>query len=225
VPAHPVARALLSAAGIPVAAPSANLFSRPSPTRASHVLDDLAGRIDLVVDGGATHVGVESTVLDLSGEVPTILRPGAVSIEMLRDILPRVERRESHAVSSGAMKSPGLLERHYSPRAPLTVYDGSDGVARLVRDACASMAGGQRLGIMAADEDRDALSDVVRHGTRATIVYLGSERDLATVASRLYAVIRELDASGVDRILVRGFPGDDGLAAAVRDRLSRASAP
>jgi molybdopterin-guanine dinucleotide biosynthesis protein len=87
------------------------------------------------------------------------------------------------------------------------------------------MADGQRLGIMAADEDRDALSDVVRHGARATIVYLGSERDLATVASRLYAVIRELDASGVDRILVRGFPGDDGLAAAVRDRLSRASAP
>ena len=224
VPAHPVARALLTAAGIPVAAPSANLFSRPSPTRASHVLDDLAGRIDLVVDGGATHVGVESTVLDLSGEVPTILRPGAVSIEMLRDVLPRVERRASHAPSSGAMKSPGLLERHYSPRAPLTVYDGSDGVARLVRDACASMAGGQRLGIMAADEDRDALSDVVRHG-RATIVYLGSERDLATVASRLYALIRELDASGVDRILVRGFPGDDGLAVAVRDRLSRASAP
>jgi L-threonylcarbamoyladenylate synthase len=225
VPAHPVARALLTAAGIPVAAPSANLFSRPSPTRASHVLDDLAGRIDLVVDGGATHVGVESTVLDLSGEVPTILRPGAVSIEMLRNVLPRVERRASHPPSSGAMKSPGLLERHYSPRAPLTVYDGSDGVARLVRDACASMADGQRLGIMAADEDRDALSDVVRHGARATIVYLGSERDLATVASRLYAVIRELDASGVDRILVRGFPGDDGLAAAVRDRLSRASAP
>lgn len=223
VPAHPVARALLTAAGIPVAAPSANLFSRPSPTRASHVLDDLDGRIDLVVDGGATHVGVESTVLDLSGEVPTILRPGAVSIEMLRDILPRVERRASHAPSPGAMKSPGLLERHYSPRAPLTVYDGSDGVARLARDACASMAGGQRLGIMAADEDREALSDVVRHGPRATIVYLGSERDLATVASRLYAAIRELDASGVDRILVRGFPGDDGLAVAIRDRLSRAS--
>jgi molybdopterin-guanine dinucleotide biosynthesis protein len=76
---------------------------------------------------------------------------------------------------------------------------------------------------MAADEDRDALSDVVRHGARATIVYLGSERDLATVASRLYALIRELDRSGVDRILVRGFPGDDGLAVAIRDRLSRAS--
>ncbi|HKH72492.1 MAG TPA: Sua5 family C-terminal domain-containing protein, partial [Vicinamibacterales bacterium] len=169
--------------------------------------------------------GVESTVLDLSGEVPTILRPGAVSIDMLREILPRVERRSAEALLSAAMKSPGLLERHYSPRAPLTAYDGSDGVARLVRDACTSMANGQRLGIMAADEDRDALSDVERHRGRATIAYLGSERDLPTVASRLYAAIRELDASGVDRILARGFPGDDGLAAAIRDRLSRASVP
>jgi len=223
VPAHPVARALLIAAGVPVAAPSANLFSRPSPTRASHVMDDLAGRIDFVVDGGATQVGVESTVLDLSGEVPTILRPGAVSIDMLREILPRVERRSVDAPSSGAMKSPGLLERHYSPRAPLTVYDGRDSVARLVRDACSFIASGQRLGIMAADEDRDALSIVERHGPLATIVSLGSERDHVTVASRLYAAIRELDSSGVDRILVRDFPGSNGLAVAVRDRLRRAS--
>jgi L-threonylcarbamoyladenylate synthase len=121
------------------------------------------------------------------------------------------------------MKSPGLLERHYSPRAPLTVYDGSDSVARLVRDACSFIASGQRLGIMAADEDRDALSVVERHGPLATIVSLGSERDHVTVASRLYAAIRELDASGVDRILVRDFPGSDGLAVAVRDRLRRAS--
>jgi L-threonylcarbamoyladenylate synthase len=223
VPAHRVARALLAAAGVPIAAPSANLFSRPSPTRASHVLDDLAGRIDLVIDGGATQVGVESTVLDLSGATPTILRPGAISIDMLREILPHVERRSSDAPVAGAMASPGLLERHYSPRAPLTLYDGGDSVARLARDACMSLADGQRLGIMAADEDRDALSDVARFDAGATIVYLGSEHDLATVAARLYAAVRELDASGVDRILVRDFPGDDGLAAAIRDRLRRAS--
>jgi L-threonylcarbamoyladenylate synthase len=222
VPAHPVARALLAAAGLPIAAPSANLFSRPSPTRASHVLDDLAGRIDLVVDGGPTQVGVESTVLDLSGDVPTILRPGAVSLDMLRAILPRVERRAADAPASGAMPSPGLLERHYSPRAPLTVYDGADAVVRLVHDACAALAQGQRLGIMAADEDRSALSEVARDGSRAAIAYLGSEHDLTTVASRLYAAMRELDSSGVDRLLARGFPGEDGLAVAVRDRLRRA---
>jgi L-threonylcarbamoyladenylate synthase len=224
VPAHPVAQALLTAAGVPVAAPSANLFSRPSPTRASHVLDDLSGRIDIVIDGGPTRVGVESTVLDLSGDVPTILRPGAVSLDMLRAIVPRVERRTDDAPASGALPSPGLLERHYSPRAPLTVYDGSDAVARLVRDACASIAEGQRVGIMVADEDRPALTSVERLAPRPSIVELGSERDLATVASRLYAALRELDASGVNRILARGFPGDEGLAAAIRDRLRRASA-
>ena len=223
VPAHPVARALLAAAGIPVAAPSANLFSRPSPTRASHVLDDLSGRIDIVVDGGSTQVGVESTVLDVSGDVPTILRPGAVSLRMLRELLPCVEQRSPDVSAAGAMPSPGLLERHYSPRAPLIVYDGEshETVARLVRDACTSLTAGLQVGIMAADEDRAALA-AERLESRATVVYLGSERDLATVASRLYAAMRELDATGVARILTRNFPGDDGLAAALRDRLRRA---
>jgi L-threonylcarbamoyladenylate synthase len=223
VPAHPVARALLAAANLPVAAPSANLFSRPSPTRASHVLDDLAGRIDLVVDGGPTQVGVESTVLDLSGDVPTILRPGAVSIDMLRTLLPRVERRAADAPASAAMPSPGLLDRHYSPRAPLTLFEGDDALSRLVREACASIDQRHRIGIMAADEDRPALSEMARPASQVSIVYLGSEHDLATAASRLYAAMRELDAAGVGRILVRGFPGEDGLAAAIRDRLRRAS--
>jgi L-threonylcarbamoyladenylate synthase len=225
VPAHPVARALLAAAGIPVAAPSANLFSRPSPTRASHVLDDLADRIDLVVDGGPTQVGVESTVLDLSSDVPTVLRPGVISLDMLRGVVPRVELRSPDTPARGAMPSPGMLERHYAPRAPLAVYDGntSDAVARLVDDARASIAQGRRVGIMLADEDRDALVEVERDGARATVRYLGSAQDLATVASRLYASMRELDAAGVDRILVRGFPGEDGLAVAIRDRLRRAS--
>jgi L-threonylcarbamoyladenylate synthase len=223
VPSHPVARALLIAAGIPIAAPSANLFSRPSPTRASHVLDDLAGRIDLIVDGGPTTVGLESTVLDLSGDVPTMLRPGAISIEMLKAIVPRVERTSSAEAGVRAMPSPGMLERHYSPRAPLTFYEGDAGdtLVRLIRDAS---HGSGRVGVMAADEDREALVDLAARGTRVTIVYLGSQRDLATVASRLYASMRELDASGVDRILVRDFPGGDGLAVAIRDRLRRASA-
>ena len=89
IPSHPVARALLDLAGVPVAAPSANLFSRPSPTRASHVLEDLKDRIDVLVDGGATNVGIESTVLDLTGDAPTILRPGAITLEALRKVLPQ----------------------------------------------------------------------------------------------------------------------------------------
>jgi L-threonylcarbamoyladenylate synthase len=226
VPAHPVARALLKAATIPVAAPSANLFSRPSPTRAAHVLDDLDGRIDLIIDAGPTDVGVESTVLDLSGDVPTILRPGAISLEMLQAILPHVERRSSTERGQSAMPSPGMLERHYSPRAPLTLYEGEahEAVARLARAANAAIAAGARVGIMAADEDREAMADLAGLGVaRVAIAYLGSQRDLATVASRLYAVMRELDASGVDAMFVRDFPGDEGLATAIRDRLRRAA--
>jgi L-threonylcarbamoyladenylate synthase len=186
------------------------------------VLDDLAGRIDLVVDGGPTQVGLESTVLDLSGDVPTILRPGAVSLGMLRAILPRVEQRPANAPVRGAMRSPGLLERHYSPRAPLTLYEGDarEAVARLTHDARAAVAGGTRIGIIAVDEDREALAGIA--GPLATIASLGSERDPATVASRLYATMRDLDAAGVERILARSFPGDDDLADVIRDRLRRA---
>ena len=171
VPAHPVALALLEAAAIPVAAPSANLFSRPSPTRAEHVMQDLAGRIDLVLDGGPTLVGVESTVLDLTGAVPVVLRPGAVTLDMLETVVPRVEVR-SMAVADGhtaAMPSPGMLARHYSPRAPLTLYEADSSSAlpaRLVADARAHRDAGRAVGVLAADEDRAQLVDVARRAHR-----------------------------------------------------------
>jgi L-threonylcarbamoyladenylate synthase len=218
VPAHPVARALLAAAGIPIAAPSANLFSRPSPTRAAHVLQDLQGRIDIVIDGGPTQVGVESTVLDLARGVPTILRPGAVTREMLLEVLPRVDTREGAvADAAGAMASPGLLEKHYSPRARLTLYEGDAAAvaARIAEDARAQILRGRSVGIIAADEDPFDGAYVVR---------LGAAQDVAAVASRLYAALRELDEAGVDVILARGFPALSGLGVAIADRLRRASA-
>jgi L-threonylcarbamoyladenylate synthase len=201
VPAHPVAHALLAAAGIPVAAPSANLFSRPSPTRAAHVLEDLDGRIDMVLDGGPTKVGVESTVLDLSGPVPLVLRPGAVTLDMLRPLLPDVHLRDG-AATAGPQRSPGLLAKHYSPRAPLTLYEGaSERVrARLQRDAESARAAGRRVGLFLPEDDAEA------------------------VASRLYAALRELDADGVDEILACLPPGTGGLSQAVADRLRRAAA-
>jgi len=218
VPAHPVARALLAASAIPIAAPSANLFSRPSPTRAAHVLEDLNGRIDMVLDGGPTSVGVESTVLDLSRAVPTILRPGAVTLEMLLEVLPRVTSGNvtSH-IPTGAMPSPGLLAKHYSPRARLTLYEGDarSVAARMAEDARAQLARGYSVGIVAADDDPLEGAHVVR---------VGSEQDLAGVASRLYSALRDLDAAGVDVILARGFPALSGLGVAIADRLRRAAA-
>jgi len=226
VPAHPVARALLRAVGIPIAAPSANLFSRPSPTRAAHVIDDLDGRIDLIVDGGPTSVGLESTVIDLSRDRPIVLRPGAITLAMLREFLPDVEvgtlDREDRA-----MPSPGLLAKHYSPRALLTLYEGEprEAIGRLLRDAAVSLAVGDSIGIIAADEDRDVVGGISGPGgTRVEIRYLGSERNTAAIASRLYAALRELDATGVDQIFVRNFTDADGLGIAIADRLRRAAA-
>ena len=220
VPAHPVARALLAAAAVPVAAPSANLFSRPSPTRADHVLQDLGGRIDMVVDGGPTTVGVESTVLDLSREHPLVLRPGAVTLEMLRAVIEDVELVANAIVpDDGVMRSPGLLTKHYSPRAPMTLYSGDHArvLARIAADAREALGQGERVGILAADGDRAQLPDA------AHVVTVGPSDDLPSVASRLYAALRELDAAQVDRILARGFGSADGLGVAIADRLRRAA--
>lgn len=218
VPAHPVAQALLRAAATPVAAPSANLFSRPSPTRASHVLEDLDGRIDLVLDGGPTDVGVESTVLDLSTEPPTVLRPGAVTIDMLRPLLPEVRARDGES-GGGPQRSPGLLVRHYSPRAPLTLYEGPApaALARLAQDAAAAIASGRRVGVLLPDDDPIPALDVVRPP-------LGEASDAAAIAARLYAALRELDAAAVDEILARALPETAALGPAIGDRLRRAAA-
>jgi len=226
VPSHPVARALIAAAGIPVAAPSANLFSRPSPTQASHVLEDLNGRIDLIVDGGPTTIGVESTVLDLSRGTPTVLRPGAVTIEMLREILPRVELSGSPPTGDARMPSPGMLEKHYSPRAPLTLFEGRANAVlqALITAARAARAEGKVVGIIAADDDHGALTTLGERDPRVLLRTIGAEAAVETIASRLYASLRELDAAGADVILVRGFPAEHGLGVAVQDRLRRAAA-
>lgn len=218
VPAHPVARALLAEARIPIAAPSANLFSRPSPTRAAHVLADLDGRIDLVVDGGPTTVGVESTVLDLTRPQATILRPGAITLEMLREVIADVRLRDVRiATSDVPLASPGLLSRHYSPRAPMTLYEGDPGavLARITADARAAAHDGRTVAVLAADED---VLDV------ALVIRAGPLQELATVAANLYAALRELDTADVDLILARGFPAESGLGLAIQDRLRRAAA-
>jgi L-threonylcarbamoyladenylate synthase len=199
MPAHPVAHALIAAAGVPIAAPSANLFSRPSPTRADHVLHDLDGRIDLIVDGGPTDVGLESTVIDLTTDSPMVLRPGAVTLEMLREILPDVRSRDPHAVPDDeAPASPGLLSKHYAPRAPLMLFRGA-----VAQQVAAAM-----------DEAEQRLRREGRTVGRLTDVS----------AAGLYAALRELDRSSVDVILAADVPDTGGLSHAIRDRLARAAA-
>jgi len=221
VPAHPVARALLEAARLPIAAPSANLFSRPSPTRAAHVLEDLAGRIDLLLDAGPTPLGVESTVLDLTQASPVVLRPGGITLEALRAVVPEVAARAPVSSPDRPMPSPGLLPRHYAPRTPLTLYEGDPAAVRdrlhaAVREA---LAGGQRVGVLATAEQARLFRDLP-----VLVSEMGSERDAAEVAGRLYAALRELDAAGLDVIVASDVPREDGLWRALRDRLHRAAA-
>lgn len=220
MPAHPVAQALIGAAGTPIAAPSANTFSRPSATTAQHVLDDLGGKIDLILDGGPTTIGLESTVIDLISDPPVILRPGGIPLEALREILPALEIQPRYLEDTAA-SSPGQLLKHYSPRARVLLYTGDDPetvLARMIDQTSKLIYEGKRVGVMLVDEDAGVFSELVR----ADIAVLGSEDDLSTVAAGLFAAMRALDARGVDVIAARDL-GREGLGAAIWDRLLRAA--
>jgi L-threonylcarbamoyladenylate synthase len=221
IPSHPVARALLQQARIPVAAPSANRFSRPSPTRAAHVLADLDGRIDIILDGGPTTVGVESTVVDLAHQPCTVLRPGAIDAAALEGVLPGLSI-SSHVVERGTegMLSPGMLAKHYAPSTPLKLFEGERAIAldELVRTARRHLDQGHSVAVLAFAGDLESLRTL-----RARAITLGDERDPPTVASRLYAALREGDELGVDVLLVRNITGDHPLSTAIRDRLRRAA--
>ncbi|MGH2517466.1 MAG: L-threonylcarbamoyladenylate synthase [Ktedonobacterales bacterium] len=224
VPDHPVARALLLAAGVPVAAPSANRFLHTSPTTAAHVLADLAGRIACVLDGGPCPVGVESTVLDVTVHPPRVLRPGGVPLEALREVLPDVrgpedESSERSASADEAARAPGQMARHYAPRTRLVVFDGQGEVAMAAMRAeiAAALARGERVGTLLPDEEAAMLA-----GLPVTLARLGPEGDLASISRRLYAALRELDAANLDVLVTHTF-GRDGLGLALWDRLRRAA--
>lgn len=220
MPAHPVARALCAAAGVPIAAPSANMFTRPSPTQAAHVLEDLNGRIAMVLDGGATHIGLESTVLDLTQSPPQLLRPGGAPLEALRRFLPNLTftPRYVETHTDEAQAAPGMLLKHYSPHAELRLFVGAPerALARLVDVARSAQASGRRVGVLAPDEDSAMLADL------GAFVPLGPQDDLAQIARQVFAAMRTLDAQGVDLILARGV-GHAGLGLAIWDRLVRAA--
>jgi L-threonylcarbamoyladenylate synthase len=228
MPRHPVALALIRALGSPIAAPSANRFMHVSPTTAQHVLADLGGRVPLILDGGPCEVGVESTVLDLCSEQPTILRPGGVSLEALRAVVPDVQppryRRtvdaadpaESDAV---AQQSPGQLLTHYAPAVPLLLFDGSIEAVRAAMLAEAQRRGaqGERVGVLVADEDVASLQQ-----SGAMVCSLGNAAYPAQIASSLFHCLRALEDAQVQVILCRQFD-DGGLGLAIRDRLLKAA--
>ncbi|HEU4326077.1 MAG TPA: L-threonylcarbamoyladenylate synthase [Roseiflexaceae bacterium] len=222
MPDHPVALALIAAAGVPVAAPSANLFARPSPTTAQHVLEDLAGRIDLVLDAGAARIGLESTVVSLSEQPPAVLRPGGVPLEALRQAVPGIALRARYLrpeEQEAAAPSPGMLLKHYSPRAELLLFSGptESVLERMCAVALREQASGRRVGLLLPDEDRARFADLP-----VELHALGPQADLAAVGAHLFDGLRALDRLGVDLILARGL-AREGLGLAIWDRLLRAT--
>ncbi|HYE87035.1 MAG TPA: L-threonylcarbamoyladenylate synthase [Vicinamibacterales bacterium] len=227
VPAHRVARALMEMSGVPVAAPSANRFSRPSPTTAEHVLEDLDGRVDLILDGGATDIGVESTIVDFTSDPPVIRRPGGITFEQVHSLVPDVVVAEGTADGDQPQLAPGQLLKHYAPRAEMTLYEGASTelVKRIAADARSAVASGETVGILAPEEDLVALAPLIAPSAavgKIVVQPLGARADLDRAARELFAAIRTLDATGVSRIFASS-PGTDGLGRAVRDRLMRAA--
>jgi L-threonylcarbamoyladenylate synthase len=227
VPSHRVARALMETAGIPIAAPSANRFSRPSPTTAAHVLEDLDGRVHLILDGGPTDIGLESTIVDFTVDPPVLRRPGGITYEQVHSLVPEVIVQAGQGATDEPQPAPGQMIRHYAPKAELTLYEGPAGVVvpRVAADVRTATAKGDRVGILAPEEDLSALAPEIAgraaSGRIETFPY-GSRNDLERSGRELYASIRALDATGVARIFAIGV-GSEGLGRAIHDRLLRAA--
>lgn len=218
VPAHPVALALLRALDSGIAAPSANRFGRISPTTAAHVREELGDKVALVLDGGPCEVGIESTIIDLSGDAPMILRPGAISADDIAAVIGRrplvraphaAERSPDEAADPALPRVSGSLAAHYAPRTPLQLFPA----ARLVEEAATLAGEGSRIAVLA----RDCANP---HDARLT--WRNAPADAAGYAHDLYANLRDLDACGADFILVEALPEAPAWQA-IADRLGRAA--
>ncbi|WP_077736146.1 L-threonylcarbamoyladenylate synthase [Bacillus sonorensis] len=213
MPDHPVALALIKEAGVPVAAPSANVSGKPSPTKAAHVIHDLNGRIAGIVDGGPTGVGVESTVVSCTGDIPVILRPGGVTKEQLEAAAGTVLIDQGITDEEKAPLSPGMKYTHYAPEAPLAIVNGtSEEIQRLIGQY---QKDGMKVGVLTTEERAGAY--------RADAVRICGRRDrLETVAAGLYDALRSFDEEKLDYIFAESFP-EEGVGRAVMNRLLKAA--
>ena len=221
MPNHPIALELIRAAGGYIAAPSANTSGRPSPTIAEHVREDLDGKIDMILDGGEVRIGLESTIVDFTDEIPMMLRPGYINMEKLEEILGEVlidpAILDENASENIRPKAPGMMYRHYAPKAQLTIVEGGetevvDRILALAEQACRE---GKSVGIIAADETAESYKgyDVKNIGSRET------DKE---IARRLFRVLREFDDEGTDVILSESFE-TPRMGQAIMNRLLKAA--
>ena len=232
MPDDPVANRLIALAGVPVAAPSANTSGRPSPTTADHVWQDMHGRIEMIIDGGPVGIGVESTIVDVSSAVPAVLRPGAITMEMLEAVLGDVSVDPAILGPLSAdvrPKAPGMKYKHYAPKADLTLVEPEDvdrengldekqlqAMIGKVRELSrGKIEAGCKVGVICTDESRHCYTD-------GAVRSIGERNSQASVAHNLYALLREFDDLGVDYIFSESFPKDH-LGQAIMNRLSKAA--
>lgn len=219
MPVHKTALAFIEAAGGYVAAPSANISGRPSPTSSQYVIEDMDGRIDMIIDGGDVEIGLESTIVDLTGDVPTLLRPGYVTIEMLREVLGEVDIDKTiiSGDSKEPPKAPGMKYRHYAPKGNLTIISGdSDDVVEYINKATlAAVVEGAKVGVIATDETKAAYS-------ADSVKSVGSRYDEASIAHMLFRILREFDDEQVAVIFSESF-NMGGIGQAIMNRLLKAA--
>ena len=215
MPSDPAARELILQGGGYVAAPSANTSGRPSPTTAQHVYEDMKGKIPLILDGGPVQIGLESTIVDLTDRVPTILRPGYITLEMVRDVLGEVQMDKGLISSDSSVhpKAPGMKYRHYAPKADLKIIEGPmENVVAYINEKAAEK---ERPGIICTEETKDRY-------LYGDVKCIGSRTDENAIASHLFAILREFDEDGVDAIYSESFESP-GLGQAIMNRLLKAA--
>lgn len=220
LPANKIARDLIELSGVFIAAPSANLSGKPSPTKAEHVVEDLTGKVEMIINGGKSTLGLESTIVDLTGEKSFILRPGCITKAMLANVIgdieydPAILQKPEDDVKP---KAPGMKYRHYAPEGIITIYEGNtQAVIAVINNKAASIiAEGKTVGIIATDETRACYE----HGIVKSI---GSRQDEASIAAGLYEILRDFDHNHTEYILTESY-ADNSLGHAIMNRLLKAA--
>ena len=220
MPSHNVAYELIRRSGVMIAAPSANTSGRPSPTMASHVREDMEGKIDMIIDGGDCRYGIESTIIDMTGEVPTILRPGYITREMLEDVIGKVEVDPAILGEAAHVrpKAPGMKYTHYAPKGIMYIVEGesSNSVIRCInRMVKERQMAGCKVGVLATRYNAMAYE-------ADEVIVIGDKKDELMISSNLYRTLREFDARGVDYIYSESFAGSS-LGTAIMNRLIKAA--
>ena len=219
MPVHKTAAAFIKAAGGYIAAPSANISGKPSPTSAKYVIQDMDGRIDMIIDGGDSGIGLESTIVDLTGEIPVLLRPGYITVEQLREVLGQVDVDKTilDGDCKERPKAPGMKYRHYAPKGDLTIVDGKakEVIERINELAREAEGEDKKVCVIATDEYADRYDAGI-------VKSIGSRNDEDIIARRLYTILRECDDENVDIIYSESFDSA-GIGQAIMNRLLKAA--